>query len=377
MIKKEIEKVGIITLNGYHNYGNRLQNYALQEIVKKLGFEVETIIIQDMHSNINIFTNYINKISKLKKISKIYDIVKKTLINYVNRKLINKRTRKFKDFSNKYIVEKKFNYCESDMENFTSKYNFFITGSDQVWKPTNNSRLFIYFLTFVESSKRIAYAPSFGVTNISNKHIENYKIWLTGMNKLSVREEAGAKIIKELTGRESEVLIDPTLMLSKEEWLSVSKVSSNKPKCKYILTYFLGGPTKEAEKKVKDIAEQNNLEIINLVDFKDKETYITGPSEFIDYINSASVFFTDSFHGVVFSILLQTPFVIYERVSKSASMYSRIETLLDMFNLRAREAHNIKDNDEIFEMDFTHVTPILELERKKAINYLKDALEVK
>ena len=110
---------------------------------------------------------------------------------------------------------------------------------------------------------------------------------------------------------------------------------------------------------------------------KDKKTYKTGPGEFIDYINSASVFFTDSFHGVVFSILMQTPFVVYERISKSSSMYSRIETLLDMFELRSREANNARDKKDIFNIDFSHIQPILEYERKKALDYLKNALGIK
>lgn len=158
------------------------------------------------------------------------------------------------------------------------------------------------------------------------------------MDKLSVREEAGAKIIKDLTGRDAEVLVDPTMMLTREKWLSIAKEAPNKPKGKYLLTYFLGGVPSKYKRQIKNIAERNNLEIINLADIRDKETYITGPSEFIDYINSCSILCTDFFHGTVFSILMEKPFIVFERMGTSSSMFSRINTLLDKFDLNSRKA---------------------------------------
>ncbi len=141
-----------------------------------------------------------------------------------------------------------------------------------------------------------------------------------------------------------------------------------------MLTYFLGKVPKETQKKIKQIAEKNKLEIVRLADIRDKKRYLAGPSEFIDYINSAALVCTDSFHGTVFSILMETPFIVFDRVG--TSMYSRIETLLDKFKLHSRQANYIKD-DEIFNIDFSHIPPILDEERKKALNYLKEALNVK
>ena len=163
-------------------------------------------------------------------------------------------------------------------------------------------------------------------------------------------------------------------MISKEQWLSLSKTAINKPKGKYILTYFLGSMTKKIQSQITKIAKDNQLEIIHLADLKCKESYETGPSEFIDYIESASVFFTDSFHGVAFSILMNTPFVVYERISKSETMYSRIETLLNMFNLESREVNKINSCNQIFNMDFSGVNSVLEREREKAIVFLKESL---
>jgi exopolysaccharide biosynthesis predicted pyruvyltransferase EpsI len=114
-------------------------------------------------------------------------------------------------------------------------------------------------------------------------------------------------------------LADPILLLTKEKWLSIAKEASNKPKDKYLLTYFLGGIPTQYKKEIKKTAKENNLEIINLGDIKEKDTYQTGPSEFIDYINNCSVMFTDSFHGTVFSILFEKPFVVlllFHKISK-------------------------------------------------------------
>src|SRR5699024_11117292 len=129
-------------------------------------------------------------------------------------------------------------------------------------------------------------------------------------------------------------------------------------------------------KQLKDIAKKNDLEIVHLAQIKDRTPYISGPSEFIDYINSASVFCTDSFHGVVFSILLDTPFIVFNREGNSPSMNSRIENLLKTFKLESRSADNIQSNNQIFDIDYSYIVPILEKERKKALNYLKTALNI-
>lgn len=196
------------------------------------------------------------------------------------------------------------------------------------------------------------------------------------MHKLSVREDDGAKIIKELTGKDAPVLVDPTLLLTREKWLSIAKEASNKPKGKYLLTYFLGGIPDNYKKQIKNIVKENKLEVINLGDIREKETYITGPSEFIDYINNCSILCTDSFHGAVFSILLEKPFIVFERIG-STSMYSRIDTLLNKFKLNYRKAENMTWGEDVFNIDFSHIPSILSSERKKAIDYLNDALNVK
>lgn len=359
-----MKKCAIVTLNGYFNYGNRLQNYALQETLKFLNLDVETIRL--------------NRSKKQYRYKKYIRKIKNQIINYDIYSIKKQREKIFIDFSQNYINETARVYFMNDnLSKLNEGYSYFIVGSDQVWNPKMNNMASFFFLNFAEKHKRIAYAPSFGISDIGSEHINKYKEWISGMNKLSVREDDGAKIIKELTGREAPVHVDPTLLLTKEKWLSISKEADNKPKGKYLLTYFLGGVPKEYQKQISKIVKANNLEVINLGDIKEKETYRTGPSEFIDYINSCSVFCTDSFHGAAFSILMEKPFIVYERMGTSLSMFSRIETLLQKFKLEERKYDKINTNDDVFNINYSHVLPILENERNKSFDYLKEVLNIK
>jgi len=384
-MNKKIKKVGILTLPGYFNYGNRLQAYATQEVIKNLGFDPYILVIKNIfskpkNSKIN---NILKLIIKLRKIPikeicpRALNKIKRIIFLYINKRIIKEREQIFKDFSKIYLKEIFYNNTKKSLKNLSNNYDFFITGSDQVWNPfwTNS----LYFLSFTNKDKRIAYASSFGVSNIPNKYINFYKNRLSEMKNISVRETMGSQIVHNLIGKEVVVLIDPTLMLTKKEWLSISKKDIKKPKNDYVLIYFLGEKTKKENKKqIKKIIKYSNLEVINIADLNDKERYKIGPDEFIDYINSASLVLTDSYHGVIFSILMETPFVVFERAERaknSKSMFSRIETLLQKFKLESRKAANIKLDHQIFDCNFSHIPPILEYERNKAINYLKSALK--
>lgn len=234
----------------------------------------------------------------------------------------------------------------------------------------------IDFLTFAPSEKRIAYSPSFGVSSIPAEHKENFKKWIDGMNFLSVREDTGAEIIKELTDRESTVLIDPTMMLNKEHWLNISKENIYKPEGQYLCTYFLGETFELHKKTIYKIAELKNLEVVNLGSLYDLDRYSVDPSEFLDYIACSALFMTDSFHGAIFSIIFEKPFIVFDRVGKLPSMNSRIDTLLTKFNLIDRKWESVKQSQDYFGVDFSHTGPIFEYERSKAFNYLKNALNI-
>lgn len=374
------KRVAIVTLPGYFNYGNKLQNYALNTVLNKLNFEVETLIINQKRSSriSKTFTIY-----RIKSIFKIFpnENIKKIFAKIVNKntsriqksseefEIDTKRENIFKQFSENYLNEINIDLRNQRIDN---SYDYFVTGSDQVWNPIYFPLMDNYFLTFAKPNQRLSYAASFSVESIPIEYIKDYNFWLQQMKGISVREEQGASIVKSISGRDAEVHVDPTLLLTKEEWLEISNKAANRPDTAYILTYFLGGPSLEVQNMVKKMAEENKMEVINLAVSSELDTYETGPSEFIDYINNASVLLTDSFHGVVFSIIMQTPFIVFERKHVGASMYSRIDTLLDKFNMHDREFKNI--GPDIFEMDFSETYKVLDKEYQKSINYLDTML---
>lgn len=362
-----MKNVGIITLNGYFNYGNRLQNYALQEVLKSYDCNVETILVD--HKKMSRTSVQLK--NELKKILKV--LLGKT--SFKDLKASNLRQQRFYNFSKQFINESNYYISDNNLpDKLNDSFDYFITGSDQVWNPEYNFKSSIYFLGFAPRVKSISYAASFGISEIPSDCIENYRDWLNDISNISVREEAGAKIIKDLTGRNASVVLDPTLLLTRDDWLAISKESSNKPKKRYLLTYFLGNVSKENRDKIDQIAQTEDLEIVQLANIKDKSAFAADPSEFIDYINSSEVFLTDSFHGSVFSILLEKPFVVFEREGSKNSMNSRIDTLLRTFELEQRKWENISNNKEVFNIDYSNVPEILEIERKRSLLFIEKSI---
>lgn len=371
-------KVGIITLNGHFNYGNRLQNYALQFFLSKFVDEVDSIwydkdIYLPMQSlSKEIFTKkYLKFIIKYilnwAEVRTKHNILKK----YYGIECI--REYNIKKFSDRYINIK---YDCEITNDFGKDYDYFIVGSDQVWNP-HPSQAYIKYLKFVPTKKRIAYAVSFGrkdVPFIRKKVVEK---GLDGFNTISVREKAGAAIVKKFTGKDVPVLVDPTLLLSRLHWHNIAKKPKWYKNEKYILTYFLGKPSTI----IKRLSEKYNWKIFNMMDRKNFNIYVSEVEEFLYLIENAQLICTDSFHGTVFSILFNRPFLVLNRVEKSMpDMTSRIDTLLELFGYQDRYIVNGRCNlsdEEILHMDFSNVESIQKREIERSTEYIKKALDLK
>lgn len=384
MLSKQKKKIGIITLNGYYNYGNRLQNYATEQILKSLGFEVKTIINNTStirKTKNNSLSNRLKRISRMDS-KELVKKIKTRFKYYANKKKIDNYKKEkrnlFKEFSEEYLNETDYKISKNNIpNNINNEFDYFVTGSDQVWNPFNVRRhSSINFLTFAPKRKRIAFAPSFGVSYIPDEDKDDFRSWISDMASLSVRENEGAQIIKNLTGRNAEVLLDPTMILDREEWYSISvPINNNK---NYLLTYILGEISRSKRKKIFDFANTNNLEIIDLaMGPSDWSDTIVAPREYLSYIKNASAVFTDSFHGTIFSILFERPFVTYKRKGSSESMLSRINTLLSKFEFESRIEDNIGDLEKVFEIKFSHIESILKVEKNKFIEYLNQSFNLK
>lgn len=350
-------KVGIITMVS-DNYGNRLQNYALQEVLLELGNNVETL-----HNPWND--------KEGSRSNCILSITKKIIFFITKKPERYGRRIKFDYFNKKNIYFSKFWINKTqDKKIASSYYDLFICGSDQVWNSEAKEITGKYFADFAESKKRASYAASFGIDDVIESRKEEFSSYLNGMKYISVREERGIKIVKDLTGKKAIQHIDPTLLLTAEKWEEIA-TKSLVPYEKYIFCYFLGKPSTNLLNKLKEYQIKNNINTFILCNDLNSMGNNVGPSDFIALIQNAEFILTDSFHGTVFSILFHKPFFTYSRNGVKKNMDSRITSLLNLLKLNNRFENYEFDMKEIYDIDFTEAISILNLEREKAINYLK------
>ncbi len=344
-----MKKAGIVTLFGEYNFGNRLQNYAVQEVLRKMELEVETIKYMPRNNNQPVIQNQIDE----------------------------NRLAKFKNFNEYIKFADEILYVDNEMLRSANKYDYIILGSDQIWNY-HFEKFFSdkIFGSFVPKEKRISFSASFGINSIPKENEKlycTYQKYLEDLKAISVREEVGKEIVESLTNRNDvEVLIDPTMMLETLEWEKVMKKPQNLKTNKFILKSFLGNISGEIGEELNRIAKENDCEIVDISN-KDSEFYDVGPAEFIYLEKNAFLVVTDSFHSCVFSILFSTPFMIFERQDELASMYSRIETLLEKFKLHHR-IFNGKITQEVFSNDYSKAYEILQSEREKVYKFLEKAL---
>ena len=359
-------KFGIVTIMDYGNFGNRLQNYATYYVLKKnFKCKVDSLAAypEKEFNNGNYVAWAKTQIAKrLCCYSRL--IEKKVGKNFV-------RWNSFRTWS-KLIATRNFYNQNKLSETINNQYDYFFAGSDQIWNFNFASHKFDdYFLRFAKNEKKVAISASFGIEEIPEEWKEIYIENLKAFPHISVREEAGKKIVKDLIGRDVPVLIDPTMMLSKEEWLTVSKkprVDCSKP---YILKYYLGD--EKEEDKIDVWAKENGYEVYELLNDKIPELYSAGPGEFISLINNAAMVCSDSFHCIVFSIIFSKPFIVYVRRGKENYMTSRLDTLLSKFGFQNRWKHLVSE-DEYLMCDYTYVDNILKKEQEKFLDYITNAI---
>lgn len=370
-----MKKVAIMTWFNYHNFGTALQVTALSKTIENLGYEAR-VIQYTPHAKVKTLTNNYKNF-------KIY-------INKFNNKLKSRKSREIVDREKKEKFEKYINdnlnltkVCNVDSQLFrlNTEYDAFVCGSDQIWAPTCFNPK--YFLNFVQDTKKmIAYAPSIGLTEVKDEYTkERMKECIERFKHLSVREEQGKRLIKEICNKESKVVLDPTLLLSNKEWNNIAV--EPKESEKYILCYFLGN-NDETWTHVKELSKKLDIKLKVLpAVFKDLNSEFeieegVGPGEFLGLIKNAYFICTDSFHGTLFSIIYEKSFYTYERFSnkESNSQNSRIHNILKITNLENRIIKNkSKIEKDLFIQDFKDAKKRLEIKKQESITYLEDALK--
>ncbi len=365
-MKKKV-KIGIVTIVDNTNYGNRLQNYAIYHVLrKKIHCSAVTLVSCEEKAFYNGAYVVWLKNQIVKRLCVFPTLAEKRFGNTVTR------WANFQNWSK--LIPTKYFYSQSSLpKSLNEQYDFFIAGSDQIWNYHFSSHKFEdYFLKFADNQKRHAISASLGVDFLPEEWKDTYKDELSKFENISVREEAGQAIIKELLGSDVPVLIDPTMMLTKDEWLAVSRkprVDCTKP---YVLKYYLGD---EVESEKIDVwANENGYEVYELLNKDIPELYSAGPGEFISLIGNAALVCSDSFHCIVFSIIFFRPFLVYARQGSGNYMASRLDTLLKKFSFENRWKH-LAAPENYLKCDYSEVPERLEKERQKFMDYLSNVLK--
>lgn len=318
----------IVTLFDDNNIGNRLQNYALQQILLKHGADV------------TIIDNGYTTIPNTKETIKVYikgllgclgiRRYKQQFLKYISTKKIREASYKFDIRNLKKIIE------VSNKEAFErdwSEYDIAIAGSDQVWHKWHDDELELpfYYLEFMPHDKRVAYAASFGFEEFPSEDVKSHSNGIKGMKYISCREKSGCRLVSRVTGETVEHVLDPTLLLDVSEWRDIEEQASNQVgKLKnYAFVFFLGERTEEYNGFIKTTADR--LKVDKIIDpFSDGcRNNEFGPCEFLRIIDNAKYIFTDSFHCTVFSVLFNKEFTVFKRNQPGfEKMFGRIEDLL-------------------------------------------------
>lgn len=378
-------KVAILTITDGQNYGNRLQNYALQEILKKYGIKVETIKI------LTIRDKKVPLIVKSKIFIKniIKFIIGRTIYTEKERR---KRKMKFDEFNKKYISFSGYKLgLNHKIGDLPERYDYFVCGSDQVWNTKIEivrENINYHLAEFAKDEQRISYAASFGTNDILPEYEELFRNELLKFKAISVRECSGVELVKKISGRRgTRVTLDPTMLLDSEDWRRLS----HKPDFiindyeKFIFTYFLGGRNEKItthinflERKYMCRTYHAEIEFLNDKEIEDKRCYEMDPCEFIWMIEHAECVLTDSFHATVFSILFFKPFCVFQRipVEDGNNMESRIDTLLNTFQLMQfkDDIDNPKKFPELYSKN--NIENILKVCRENSMKFLEEAMEM-
>lgn len=355
--------IGIFTFPNSTSFGATLQMYALYHSVESLGYKAEVI-------------NYYNAYMKAEQ----HIHQKKRVRTMVRHLLHHRQDRKFRRFEQSrmsHYPRKEFSN-PAMLPKLAKRYGSIICGSDQVWNPDITGGDMRYFLDFCgEETRRIAYAPSFGITDFSEDFKNQIREALRHFHALSVRETPGQKIAEELTQRDVPLVCDPTFLVSAEEWHSLERAhpAAQKP---YILYYTIRSSA-SLWSQCKAFAKEKGLRIVvvggNLLkQWKQKDENIVyavdiGPEEWLYLMHHAQYVVTNSFHGTAFSVNFQKDFFL----EMSSLTNSRLHQIVDALGLGERVIGEKSWSSE--PIDYRAVEQRLSPLRISSLEYLKNALK--
>lgn len=370
-------RVGIVTINDDANFGNRLQNYALQQALASLGWHPETI------------RNDPPPMSRRLLVSRAWHALQAdgaVALGRRNGRLVVDRLRRpapsrgpahagrrraaIARFAAARITFSSDEYAGADRASWSGRYSKVVVGSDQVWNHGFRNAQELDFLTFAAPEGRVAYAASFGVDEIPTFLRPRYRAWLNDIPHISVREYRGAEIIEDLLGRTVPVVVDPTLLLDRLHWRSFAQLpeqlADRRP---YAVRFFLGQETTAQARMVEQIARERGVRLVDLGDLEREDFADLGPTGFVAALAQADFVATDSFHAGVFSLIHHTPVVVRARHRTD----SRLRSLLDLHGIECRPTA-VPGMSAALDPDWSRADSRLASERQASWAFLEDAV---
>lgn len=354
-----MEKAGILTFQwaNNQNFGASLQSYACRKLINKTLNTKNTEIINFNPTKLSL---------------------KGKVLFYLTGKW-------FREYNNKFLNLKKEIKNIEELKKLNNDFNIFIVGSDQVWRPIwFGEKSLRYFFDFVnENKKKIAYAASFGVDywEGNSELTEKIKPLIKRFDYISVREKSGINICRDVFNVEAEWVLDPTIMLKKEDYQLILDDWKDKSHLRNKYTaYMVLDDNKELQNFGRKISEKLNshMKFIKGKSFKILERdiiFYNKVSQWLTYLKDSELVITDSFHCTVFSLIFHKKFIV---IANKGRGMARLESLLLMVNLEERFIKDIdsRNMDEIIkkEIDYEEVDKRIEKERKKSFDFLKKAL---
>lgn len=345
-------RIGIVTVGNYWNYGNRLQNVALKRAIEKESTH-EVVSIKHWQHEEELYRWH--KVHNAKDFG-LY--LRSFTGKYGQRR---RREYRFIDFSNKYLAE-----------TTDTAVDLAVVGSDQVWNAEWMSPdQFGFFMLNDFNVPKVSYAASFGVNDIREPFQQVMNEALPSYKRVTVRESRGKELVESITGVPADVVLDPTMLLTKDEWNELFDFAPEKKPV--IFTYFLSPKNDAMANLLSQLVDEFGYEVVEYHNLttKQKQYYRNDPREFVHDLASASVVLTDSFHASVFSILYHVPFVVSGR-SEGVNMNSRLETLFGVTGLTGRWVADVKSPQQATTINYTGVDERLAEARQSSRNILAD-----
>lgn len=385
-----MKPVGLVTCYFHHNYGSMLQAYATEMIMQQMELPYQTIAckapITYMEGNKLLYIakklligDWKMRLGKMK-----IEREKRRNPNFAKNWEV--RNKAFDDFANTFFHVSPYCRNRAELSRMAENYSAFLVGSDQLWR-TDSVEHGYYTLEWVpDHIRKIAYSTSIGVKEVPWFQVEKNKLFMNRFDYIALREQSACDLVYKLTGRKVQVVLDPTLLFTGEQWMDIQQ-KEPLTDGKYIFCYLLGDNPQQRE-LIKQVKAKTGYKIVALQHlddyipsdegFADEAPYV-GPREFLNYIRNAEYVFTDSFHCSVFSILYKKNFFTFSRFAEGAkqSTNTRIDNLLHIVGLESRRMTADKTADAVvnFNGGFDGVDDRLDVLRKSSMNYLNKAFE--